>query len=389
MKLLLVHNAYLERAGEDAVFDAEVALLRFHDHDVIEYRRDNHDLLQMSSASAALQALWSRRTVREVGTLIARERPEVVHVHNTWPLISPSLYATVARAGVPLVQTVHNVRFACAQGMFQRNGRACEDCLGRLPWRAVWHACYRGSRAQSLVAATVLQAQRGIASRHVARWIALSPWSRAKMIEAGLPGDRIEVLPNFAEHIAPAAAGTSRAGLLFVGRLSIDKGIAVLAQALRLAPELTIDVIGDGPDASLLDGLAGVQRLGLLGAAEVRHAMHAAMALVLPSVGHESSPRVLVEAMAAALPVVASRHGALADAVDDHIGWLVPPGDAAALAATMRAVLADPAEARRRGESARQRCDAERGPASHHATLMRIYAAARAATAARWRSERA
>lgn len=375
MKILVVHNAYRERGGEDAVVEAETALLRRHGHEVLEYRRDNREIDAMAALPLAAQTIWSRRTLRELGALFARQRPEVVHLHNSFPLISPSVCAAAARAGVPLVQTLHNYRLACPQAMFLRDGRPCEDCLGRAPWPAVRHACYRGSRAQTLVLVTMQQVHRGLNTwqRHVARWIALSAFSRGKFIAAGLPAERIAVLPNFAEAPdAPAAPG--RSGLLFVGRLSREKGLAVMAEALRLAPDLTVDVIGDGPDAALLSATPHARCLGAQPPARVMLAMQQAQALVLPSLVYENSPRVLIEAAAAGLPVVASRLGAMAELVEaGRNGWLVPAGDASALAATMREALADPAEASRRGREARAGYEARHTPAAHHDALLALY----------------
>lgn len=143
MKILVVHNAYRERGGEDAVVEAETALLRRCGHEVIEYRRDNHEIDGMASLAVAAQTLWSRRTLRELGTMLAQQRPDVVHLHNSFPLISPSVCAAAARAGVPLVQTLHNYRLACPQAMFLRDGRPCEDCLGRVPLEGVGKPAFR------------------------------------------------------------------------------------------------------------------------------------------------------------------------------------------------------------------------------------------------------
>lgn len=375
MKILVVHNAYRERGGEDAVVDTEVALLRRHGHEVIEYRRDNHEIDTIAAPSLVAQTLWSRRTLRELGALLEQQRPEVVHLHNSFPLISPSVCVAAARAGVPLVQTLHNYRLACPQAMLLRDGRPCEDCVGRVPWPAVQHACYRGSRAQTLVLATTLQLHRSLGTwqRHVARWIALSVFSRDKFIAAGLPAARLAVLPNFAEPPATPPPAV-RAGLLFVGRLAREKGLAVLAEALRQAPDLTIDVIGDGPDAALLAGLSQARCLGRRSADEVMRAMQQAQALVMPSLAYEHSPRVLIEAAAAGLPVVASRLGALPELVQDgHSGWLVPPGDAGALALAMQQALAQPDEAARRGQAARAGYDARHRPEAHHDALLALY----------------
>ena len=402
MKLLVVHNAYQQRGGEDAVVDSEIALLRAHGHSVSEYRRDNREIdgdAPMSRAALAMDTLWSRRTTREVGALLHEQRPDIVHVHNTFPLISPSVYSCVARAGVsgvpivPIVQTLHNFRLACPQAMFLRDGRVCEDCLGRVPWRGVLHACYRASTAQSAVAAASLQLHRvlGSGQRHVARWIALSEFSRGKFLQAGLPAERMVVLGQFvesprtlAEHEPATGPAPARSGLLFVGRLAPEKGLAVLAQAVTLAratrPSLSVDLIGDGPEQASLQGVAGLRLLGARAPAEVMAAMQRATAVLLPSLSYENFPRTLVEAFACGTPVIASRLGALAElVVHGRTGWHVDAGDAGALAqALLRADDEDHAgELAAMGHAARAEYEARYTPTLHHAALMSIYAAAR------------
>src|SRR5271169_939369 len=149
MRILIVHNAYQQRGGEDMVVESEIALLRAHGHEVVEYRRDNSEITGMSKLLLAANTLWSRRTVREMESLVAEFRPDVIHAHNTFPLTSPSLYWAAGRAGVPVVQTLHNFRLMCLGAMFLRDSKVCEDCLGRLPWRGVARKCYRASAAQS------------------------------------------------------------------------------------------------------------------------------------------------------------------------------------------------------------------------------------------------
>lgn len=374
MKVLVVHNVYRERGGEDRVVDAEIALLRGNGHEVLAYRRDNHELAQMAAPAAATQTLWSHRTHRELGELLARERPELVHLHNTFPLISPSAVAAAAQAGIPAVHTLHNYRLVCPQAMFLRQGRPCEDCLGRVPWPAVLHGCYRASRAQSLVAAATLQVHRwrGTWRDGVTRWIALSAFSRAKFVEAGWPAGRIDVLPNFVD--PPLPTELVRSDLLYVGRLAPEKGIAWLAEALRVAPRLRLEVIGEGPEVHRLAKLPNVSCRGPQLPEAVMRAMQRARALVMPSLVHEQSPRVLIEAMACGLPVIATRHGALAEAVQDgQTGWLVPSGDTPALAAAMQAAQDDPAECARRGELARLAYERQHTPQAHLEGLMRVY----------------
>ena len=394
MKILLVHNRYRERGGEDVVVDATAALLREHGHTVALYLRHNDDLQGMSNVksnvksnvNAAVGALWSRRTTLEVGALLQEFRPDLVHAHNTFPLISPSLYACVARAGVPLVQTVHNFRLACPQAMFLRDGKVCEDCLGKVPWRAVQHACYRGSRMQSAVVLGMTQLHRSLGTwqRHVARFIALSEFSRNKLVQAGLPAQRISVLGQFVADLPPLVeAAAPRGGLLFVGRLAPEKGLSVLVKALAMArklmPDMSITVVGDGPEAAALQGVPGLRLLGNQPLPEVLRAMRHARALLMPSQSYENFPRTLVEAFACGTPVVASRLGALAELVQDEAtGWHVDANDISAWAQRLTWVndAANDSTLALVGQRARAQYLAHYTPAAHHAGLMQAYQAA-------------
>jgi glycosyltransferase involved in cell wall biosynthesis len=374
MKVLVAHNAYQQRGGEDSVVDAEIALLRSHGHDVHLYARSNDDIATMPKASAALQTLWSQQTSSELASLIQSFRPDVIHVHNTFPLISPSLYWAASRAGVPVVQTLHNFRLLCPQAMFLRDGKVCEDCLGKLPWRGAVRGCYRGSKAQSTVLASMVTVHRAIGTwqNKVTRYIALNEFCRNKFIEGGLPADRIVVKPNFVDFEAPAAY--ARSGFLFVGRLSAEKGVDVLVNAARTVGSAQVRVAGTGPEAGLLVGVPGVQALGALGGDAVRGEMSQAMALVLPSIWYETFGLVAVEAFAAGTPVIASRIGVLPNLVRDGItGLLFEPGNAQDLADKLRWAQAHPEDMAAMGRNARALYEAEFTADRNYAQLITIY----------------
>ena len=373
-RILICHNAYQQRGGEDSVVDSEISLLRARGHEVLEYRRSNDDLKGMSRMEAAVQTMWSRRTRTELAALFAAEQPDVVHVHNTFPLISPSLYWAAAKVRVPVVQTLHNFRLMCLNALFLREGKVCEDCLGHSPWRGVTRACYRGSHAASGALAGMLLLHRGLGTyrNKVARYVALNEFCRAKFIEGGLPAERVMVKPNFADFPAPAL--TRRADLLFVGRLSAEKGIATLASAMALLPAARLRVAGDGPESAVLNGIARITRLGSLPADAVREEMSRAAVLVVPSIWYENFPRTIVEAFACGLPVVASRMGALAEIVrDGETGLLFEPGNAHALAEKMNWALAHPDEMAEMGRKARAQYEAEFSGEVNYQRLMAIY----------------
>jgi glycosyltransferase involved in cell wall biosynthesis len=378
MRVLIAHNAYRQRGGEDEVVEAEAALLTAHGHEVHRYQRHNDELAAQPGALVALAALWSRRTVRELDALLARLRPDIVHVHNFFPLISPSLYVTAARHGVPVVQTLHNFRLLCPQASLVRDGADCRDCVGRLPWRAVARRCYRGSAPQSAVLAALLTVHRAAGTfRHgVARYIALSRFCKDELARGGLPAERIAIKPNFVA-LPPPPSGP-RAGALFVGRLADDKGVAVLAEAATLA-QVTIDVIGDGPARALVERTPRLRALGTRPPAEVYAAMRSAACLVVPSLAAEAFPRVVVESFACGLPVLASDRGSLPELVaHGRTGLVHDAGDARVLAAQLAWAATHAPALRVLGESARAEYEARYTPALNLRRLVAIYDEARA-----------
>ena len=377
LRVLVVHNAYQQKGGEDSVVESEMAMLRSQGNQVAFYSRHNDDIPRMRPLALVAQTLWSSRSETEIKRFIADFRPEVIHVHNTFPLISPSLYWAANAAGVPVVQTLHNFRFFCQQAMFQRDKNICEDCLGKLPWRGVVRGCYRDSVAQSAVLGGMLALHRGLGTyRHkVTRYIALNEFCRTKFIEGGLSGKRIVVKPNFVDYPAPPVQ--ERSGFLFVGRLSAEKGIATLAQAAGLVPNVMLRVAGSGPEQHLLKGITNVRLIGSVANREISHEMHAASALLMPSIWYENFPRTLVEAFASGLPVIASRMGAMAELVEEgKTGLLFTPGSATDLATKMAWAEANPEAMRQMGKRARLEYEAKYTPERNYEQLMAIYGAA-------------
>lgn len=374
LRILVAHNRYRQRGGEDAVVDAEIALLRRHGHQVQSFERDNRDIDTIGAPRLALGTLWSDDTAHRCRAALTDFRPDVIHVHNTFPLISPSIYWAAAQARVPVVQTLHNFRLLCPQAMLLRAGKICEDCVGRMPWPGVVHGCYHDSRLQSGVVAGMLGLHRTLRTwqHKVARYIALNEFSKRKFITGGLPADRISVKPNFV--IPPAETKNVRVGGLFVGRLAPEKGIRTLLSALDLLPRAGMNIAGDGPESAHVAAHPKARWLGALAPDEVSRRMAQAAYLVLPSICYEQFGLVLVEAFACGLPVIASRLGALAELVDDgRTGMLFDPGNAADLAAKIGWAESHPDDMRRMGAAARADYAEKYTPDTNYRQLMDIY----------------
>ncbi|HZF25650.1 MAG TPA: glycosyltransferase family 4 protein [Steroidobacteraceae bacterium] len=372
IRVLLAHCRYRERGGEDEVVESEAELLRSRGHPVELLLKDNRTIGSLKDAATA--ALWSHHAARETRALIAAFRPDVLHVHNTFPLLSPSIYWAAHREGVAVVQTLHNFRLFCAQAMFLRDGQVCEDCIGHLPWRGVLRRCYRDSFSQSAVLVGSLGLHRSLGSYRdkVTRYIALNEFCRRKFIAGGLPADKVVVKPNFAN--VDSCPPQSRAGGLFVGRLAPEKGVGTLRDALQDGSAAPFEIIGTGPEEGALRGLPRVRVLGRLAQHEVHARMRHATFLVLPSLWYENFPRVLIEAFACGLPVIASRIGALAELIEPgRTGLLFEPGSALELRQVIAWANANPARMEQMGLNARERYEAGYTPEINHRRLVSIY----------------
>ena len=332
MKVLRVHNTYRQQGGEDVVFAAEGRLLRSAGHEVVEVLADNRQIAGRGGVATALTAIWSTAYHRRIGEVIAAEHPDVCHFHNTLPLVSPSAYYACRAAGVPVVQTLHNYRLLCAASTLYRDAHTCEECLGKaIPWPAVAHACYRGSRAASAAVGAMIVAHRaaGTWSRMVDLYVTPSRFARSIFVRAGFPADRIVAKSNF----VPVDPGIGLHGggyALFVGRLTREKGVDILAHAWeRIGERLPLVVAGSGELEPLLRRVAGIRLAGQQDSAQVFALMRDARLLVSPTVLYETFGLTVAEAFATGLPVLASRLGTSSELIDDGVtGVHFDAGDA-------------------------------------------------------------
>lgn len=380
MKVLVVHNRYQIPGGEDAVVAQEVALLRDNGVEVETFFVNNDAITTVTAkvlTAAQVAYSWQMRT--RAAQILERFRPDVMHVHNTFPLLTPSIYDAARAAGCPVVQTIHNYRLVCLNGTLFRDGNVCLECTGkRLPWPGVQHRCYRASAAGSASVALMLAANglRGAWSERVDRFLMLTPFARDFLAgHTRIPIAKMRIKPNAA---ADPGMGRGAGGYaLFVGRLSPEKGIGVLLDAARQGLGMPLIVAGQGPleaEVRAAHDAGQLEYAGAQSAEQIRGLMHDAAVLLVPSLWYEGLPMVIPEAFGAGLPVVASAIGSLASLVcHEQTGLLVRAGDAPELVSACRRLAADKALlASMRGPARKQylRCYQ---PAANLALLSSVY----------------
>jgi glycosyltransferase involved in cell wall biosynthesis len=379
VKVLVAHNRHRSRvpSGENRAVDNDVALLRSAGVEVETYFRSNDEIDGFGLrdwAELPLRASWSRRDMRDFSGVLRDFHPDVVHVHNLLPLLSPALIRVAKDSGTPVVQTVHNYLPRCLAGTYFRAGAVCHDCRDSGgPWPGVAHACYHGSRAQSAALATALVVHRGT-WRLIVRFLAISPGVARHLEETGVPPERVTIHPN---HVPdPGSSPSPGRGFLFLGRLRGEKGIGLLLDAWRLsglgASERLV-IAGDGPQRGLAEaasGEDGIEYVGQVSRDAADRLVKASGIVVVPSLWEEPFGLSTVEAMAMRRPVLATRMGASAWIVGPDRGWVVEP-DVAGMAEGLQATAGADLEAM--GAAARRHYEEYFSPPQALARMLRVY----------------
>ncbi len=384
-KVLMIHNFYRSAAigGEDNVFRQERELLERAGIEVVTYTRSNDDVDendQVEVLRTAATMSWSGRSHREVAALIRRERPQLAHFHNTFPLITPSAYAACRENGVPVVQTLHNYRIVCSSATFFRDGHVCETCTAGSPWAGVRHRCYRQTTAGSAAVAWMLwnSWRRGTYTDLIDQYVTLTRFAADKFAALGLPPDRIRVKPNFVAD----AGGVGEGGggyAVFAGRLSEEKGVTTMLQAWTRLRDVPLVVVGDGPLRAEAEAMARqleipARFLGVRPRPEVLDIIGRADVQVVPSECYEGFPLVIVEGFARGTPMAVSRIGGLIELVrPGETGLHFEPGDPASMADAVRRLWSDASLRARFRLAGRREYEQRYTPARNLEELLEIY----------------
>lgn len=386
MKILLVHNRYQMAGGEDAVVEAERCMLENHGHEVALLEADNAEISgALKQIRSGFSAVYSPTGKSRVASELTRFSPTIMHVHNFFPLFSPSIYYAARQARVPVVQTLHNYRLLCPNALFLRDGHVCEACLGKaVPLPSVFYSCYRGNRAATASIASMLGVHHAMGTWRtmVDAYIALTEFSREKFIRGGLPSDRLFVKPNFVQSSLSIGHGDGGFGL-FLGRLSEEKGIrTLLAGWSKLRGKMRLIIAGDGPLRPEVERAAQdmkeVELLGCVTKDRVIELLRHASVLIVPSIWYEAFPMVVAEAFAVGVPIIASNLGALGQLIHHGgTGLHFRPGDAEDLARQAEWLITHEGERQRMRHAARREFELHYTADRNYEMLLAIYNQAR------------
>ncbi len=372
--VLILHSRYLSGAasGENRVVEDESALLRARGHRVWRWMPQPEDSGSLGRLRLAVGAVWRASAVEVVRSLVQQEQIDIVHAHNLFPMLSPAVLRVANEAGAKVVVTLHNYRMMCLPGTFLRDGATCLDCLGRTPWPGVVHACYRESIAGSASLAASLGLHRGLGTFDlVSRYLAVSSFVKRMHARSGL-GPKISVKPNFAK---PAVRRQGPGEyFLSIGRLSPEKGLLPVVRGWDPAAGPLL-IAGQGPQEAQLraDASEAVRFIGAVPPEDVPALMQRARAILVPSIWYEAAPRVIVEAFACGVPVIASSIGALQEViVDGATGILVEPEDSQGWRRAA-AMMLDDASSERMGGAAFSEWQRLYAPDVVMAMLERVY----------------
>jgi glycosyltransferase involved in cell wall biosynthesis len=376
MRILILHSRYLSgwASGENSVVRDEERLLKEAGHEVVTWTPAPGP--EVSHARLGSRAIWSPAALRHVRDMIGQHRPQILHCHNLFPMLSPAVLRAARDGDSRVVITLHNYRMFCLPATCFRDGEICELCLGKVPWRGIVYRCYRGSLPGSAALAASLTLHKAIGSfDQVSQFLPVSRFVFDKHVQAGLASDKMFIKPNFCwPQSRRAGAGEY---FLYVGRLSREKDVRTLLEAWR-SIRAPLILAGDGPDRHALQAVAPAEVVfrGKVDPNEVTQLLTGARALIVPSRWYEGAPRSVIEAYAAGVPVIATRFGALPEIVEHGVsGLLVPPGGTDGWVEAVETLM-DATTAARLGEGAFDRWARLHSPDSGLEGLERAYRAA-------------
>lgn len=362
MRILLCHNFYQKSGGEDEVFKNESELLKINGNEVLIYKTYNKDFDKLNKYQAFIKTIFNFQTYHDISNICKEKKPDVVHFHNTFPLMSPSVYYAASKCNVPVVQTIHNYRLLCLNAYLFRNGSVCEKCVNlKFKWPGIFYKCYRNSRTASFVVAFMLLIHKVLGTwKRIDCFIALSDFQKRKLIQASVAKEKIVTKSNHTYEF-PKQKENSERYILYAGRLSTEKGIEILLEAFNLLENVILNIAGSGiPKADLIRYIdigkrKNVNFLGQIENEKIQKLINRSFIIIYPSLLFETFGLTIIEAFSNGIPVIASNHGSMAELVHNgKTGILFEPGNSLDLANKIKWAYENPERIYEMGKNAHE-----------------------------------
>lgn len=380
MKVLLIHNYYQKIGGEDIAYEQEKELLLSQGHTVECFTRHNNNIGDYSSIKSGLNTIWNFQDQKVIEMKVKVFQPEIVHIHNTFPIISPSVYFAVSKLKVPVIQTIHNFRFFCINGLFFRDDHTCEECTHCFfPFPAIKYQCYRDNRLASVSASSMLFFHNVIRTwkNKIDGIITLSNFSKQKFIDFGFEEKKIYIKKNFLSQEYKPTMDKDTYGM-YAGRITRDKGVLLLLEALnKLANKIPFLIVGEGDTELMLRVEKTQSHIKFLGFKERKNVLNLirkSAFLVYPSQLYETNPLTIIESLAMGTPVIACDNGSMSEMVDDgKTGLLFKLGSSNDLSEKISWMISHPDERKKMSINARLTYEKQYNEEINYNTLMNIY----------------
>lgn len=386
MRILIIHNRYGKFSGEESVLESEKLLLEKNGNEVQGYFRSSEEMSGFwSKVNAFFSGFYNYRSVSEIKKLLLNFKPEIVHIHNLYPFVSPAVLGVIHRHNIPIVMTVHNYRLICPNGLFFTQGKICERCENRNEWNCILRDC-EGSLAKSLGYAlrNIYARKRQLYSSNVSKFICLTNFQKEKHIKNGFSMEKLTVLPNFLDSkLKKDSSIISKSYIAFSGRINSQKGFGLILEAMNLLetkskstkvlPMLAAGHI-DLAFINLFKIPTNVKLLGALPKERMDNFYQNARFIVFASQSYEGAPMVFLEAMKHNLPVIAPRLGAYPEIIEDGVnGLLFTPEDYVDLAKKIKILSFDEDLCHQIGKNGNQKLKEKYSPEIHYGQLISLY----------------
>lgn len=384
-RVLMAHNRYLIRGGEDECVDLQYALLKEKGHEVKIFETSNETIREQGLLKTAQNTIWSIEASKKLEQELEKGQFDILDCHNLFPLLSPSIYYSAKKYHIPVIQTLHNYRLICPNGIFFRDGQVCEECMGKaFPWKGILNKCYRESYSASAVVASMISLHNLLKTwqNKVDLFVTMTEFNKKKYIEAGFPEEKIVVKPHFV-YPDPGVGDGTGGYILYVGRLTKEKGILTLLAALeKIGYSIPLKIIGDGPLRERIidftNKYRNVEYLGKRDIKEVYDYMGKAHVLVFPSECYETFGRVAIEAFAKGTPVIGADIGAISELIKEgYNGMRFQPGNVEELTVNIKWFFTNPEIVKKMRKNARMEFEQKYTAEENYKMILQIYEIAR------------